>query len=144
MAAGFILICTAESVFAVVLLFLMTDTLLQVIQPLINSVSAYYVNKGINGILVQPEALVPLSYAAASYLLGGWLRDTVVSVILVAGFLMVTIISATVFSMPIIKEAAEEVCAKSLQDTPSHTISLGIQRKKNPSFSLLVDISILC
>ena len=54
--------------------------------------------------------------------------------ILVAGFLMITIISATVFSMPIIKEAAEEVCAKSLQDTPSHTISQESKEKESIIF----------
>ena len=100
--------------FAVVLLFLMTDTFLQVIQPLINSVSVYYVNKGINVDFGAARGIGSLSYAAASYLLGGLVERYGCSVILVAGFLMVTIISATVFSMPIIKEAAEEVCAKSL------------------------------
>ena len=119
---------------AVVLLFLMTDTLLQVIQPLINSVSVYYVNKGINVDFGAARGIGSLSYAAASYLLGGLVERYGCSVILVAGFLMVTIISATVFSMPIIKEAAEEVCAKSLQDTPSHTISQESKEKESIIF----------
>lgn len=120
--------------FAVVLLFLMTDTLLQVIQPLINSVSVYYVNKGINVDFGAARGIGSLSYAAASYLLGGLVERYGCSVILVAGFLMITIISATVFSMPIIKETAEEVCAKSLQDTPSHTISQESKEKESIIF----------
>lgn len=120
--------------FAVVLLFLMTDTLLQVIQPLINSVSVYYVNKGINVDFGAARGIGSLSYAAASYLLEGLVERYGCSVILVAGFLMITIISATVFSMPIIKEAAEEVCAKSLQDTPSHTISQESKEKESIFF----------
>ena len=120
--------------FAVVLLFLMTDTLLQVIQPLINSVSVYYVNKGINVDFGAARGIGSLSYAAASYLLGGLVERYGCSVILVAGFLMVAIISATVFSMPIIREVAEEVCAKSLQDTPSHTISQESKEKESIIF----------
>lgn len=119
---------------AVVLLFLMTDTLLQVIQPLINSVSVYYVNKGINVDFGAARGIGSLSYAAASYLLGGLVERYGCSVILFAGFLMVTIISATVFSMPIIKEAAEEACAKFLQGTPSQTISQETNEKESIIF----------
>ena len=91
--------------FAVVLLFLMTDTLLQVIQPLINSVSVYYVNRGVNVDFGAARGIGSLSYAAASYLLGGLVENYGCSMILFAGILMVLVICITVFSMPIIKDA---------------------------------------
>lgn len=108
----------------------MTDTLLQVIQPLINSVSVYYVNKGINVDFGAARGVGSLSYAAASYLLGGLVERYGCSVILVAGFLMVTIISATVFSMPIIKEAAGRSMCKILAGYPFSYHITGIQRKR--------------
>lgn len=55
---------------AVAVLFLLTDTFLQVIQPLINSVSVYYVNQGVSVDFGAARGIGSLSYAAASYILG--------------------------------------------------------------------------
>ncbi len=77
-----------------------------------------------------------LSYAAASYLLGGLVERYGCSVILFAGFLMVTIISATVFSMPIIKEAAEEAGCKIFAEYPFSYHITGIQEKESIIFFL--------
>ena len=90
---------------AVALIFLLTDTLLQVIQPLINSVSVYYVNQGVNVDFGAARGIGSLSYALASYLLGGLVENYGCSMILFAGILMVLVICITVFSMPIIKDA---------------------------------------
>ena len=83
----------------------LTDTLLQVIQPLINSVSVYYVNQGVNVDFGAARGIGSLSYALASYLLGGLVENYGCSMILFAGILMVLVICITVFSMPIIKDA---------------------------------------
>ena len=101
-------------------------------------------------ILVQPEALVPSPTLLPLIYLGGWLRDYGCSVILVAGFLMVTNHQCiTVFSMPIIKEAVfsdRSIVQNPCSDTPSHTHITGqsVQRKRIHHFLSLVDISILC
>ena len=82
------------------MIFLLTDTLLQVIQPLINSVSVYYVNQGVNVDFGAARGIGSLSYALASYLLGGLVENYGCSMILFAGILMVLVICITVFSMP--------------------------------------------
>lgn len=120
--------------FAVILLFLMTDTFLQVIQPLINSVSVYYVNKGINVDFGAARGIGSLSYAAASYVLGILVEKYGCSMILFAGFLMVAIITIVVFSMPIIKEAAE-TSAESSQVVSPHTVSEKEEKESILSFA---------
>ena len=91
---------------AVAVLFLLTDTFLQVIQPLINSVSVYYVNQGVSVDFGAARGVGSLSYAAASYILGIAVERFGTKSILMAGMLVVLIMLVTVLSMPVLSSSA--------------------------------------
>lgn len=91
---------------AVAVLFLLTDTFLQVIQPLINSVSVYYVNQGVSVDFGAARGIGSLSYAAASYILGIAVERFGTKSILMAGMLVVLIMLMTVLSMPVLSSSA--------------------------------------
>lgn len=91
---------------AVAVLFLLTDTFLQVIQPLINSVSVYYVNQGVSVDFGAARGIGSLSYAAASYILGIAVEKFGTKSILMMGMLVVLIMLVTVLSMPVLSSSA--------------------------------------
>ena len=91
---------------AVAVLFLLTDTFLQVIQPLINSVSVYYVNQGVSVDFGAARGIGSLSYAAASYILGIAVERFGTKSILMAGMLVVLSMLMTVLSMPVLSSSA--------------------------------------
>lgn len=91
---------------AVAVLFLLTDTFLQVIQPLINSVSVYYVNQGVSVDFGAARGIGSLSYAAASYILGIAVEKFGTRSVLMAGILVVLIMLVTVLSMPVLSSSA--------------------------------------
>ena len=93
---------------AVAVLFLLTDTFLQVIQPLINSVSVYYVNQGVSVDFGAARGIGSLSYAAASYILGIVVEKFGTKSILLAGILVVLLILVTVLSMPVLSSSAAQ------------------------------------
>ena len=91
---------------AVAVLFLLTDTFLQVIQPLINSVSVYYVNQGVSVDFGSARGIGSLSYAAASYILGIVVEKFGTRSILMAGILVALVLLVTVLSMPVLSSSA--------------------------------------
>ena len=91
---------------AVAVLFLLTDTFLQVIQPLVNSVSVYYVNQGVSVDFGAARGIGSLSYAAASYVLGIAVEKFGTRSILVAGILVALVLLITVLSMPVLSSSA--------------------------------------
>ena len=91
---------------AVAVLFLLTDTFLQVIQPLINSVSVYYVNQGVSVDFGAARGIGSLSYASASYILGIAVEKFGTKSILMTGMLVVLIMLVTVLSMPVLSSSA--------------------------------------
>ena len=91
---------------AVAVLFLLTDTFLQVIQPLINSVSVYYVNQGVSVDFGSARGIGSLSYAAASYILGIVVEKFGTRSILMAGILVALVLLVTVQSMPVLSSSA--------------------------------------
>ena len=103
---------------AVAVLFLLTDTFLQVIQPLINSVSVYYVNQGVSVDFGAARGVGSLSYAAASYILGIVVERFGTKSILMAGMLVVLIMLVTVLSMPVLSSSA---ALKSNQKQPEQS-----------------------
>lgn len=90
---------------AVAVLFLLTDTFLQVIQPLINSVSVYYVNQGVSVDFGSARGIGSLSYAAASYILGIVVEKFGTRSILMAGILVALVLLVTVLSMPVLSSS---------------------------------------
>ena len=91
---------------AVAVLFLLTDTFLQVIQPLINSVSVYYVNQGVSVDFGAARGIGSLSYAAASYILGIVVEKFGTRSILMAGILVALVLLVTVLYMPVLSSSA--------------------------------------
>ena len=91
---------------AVAVLFLLTDTFLQVIQPLVNSVSVYYVNQGVSVDFGAARGIGSLSYAATSYVLGITVERFGTRSILVAGILVALVLLVTVLSMPVLSSSA--------------------------------------
>ncbi|RHU84463.1 MFS transporter [Clostridiaceae bacterium OM08-6BH] len=91
---------------AVAALFLLTDTFLQVIQPLINSVNVYYVNQGVSVDFGSARGIGSLSYAAASYILGIVVEKFGTRSILMAGILVALVLLVTVLSMPVLSSSA--------------------------------------
>ena len=91
---------------AVAVLFLLTDTFLQVIQPMINSVSVYYVNQGVSVDFGSARGIGSLSYAAASYILGIVVEKFGTRSILMAGILVALVLLVTVLSMPVLSSSA--------------------------------------
>ena len=91
---------------AVAVLFLLTDTFLQVIQPLINSVSVYYVNQGVSVDFGAARGIGSLSYAAASYILGIVVEKFGTRSILMAGILVALVLLVTILSMPVLSSSA--------------------------------------
>ena len=91
---------------AVAVLFLLTDTFLQVIQPLINSVSVYYVNQGVSVDFGSARGIGSLSYAAASYILGIVVEKFGTRSILMAGILVALVLLVTILSMPVLSSSA--------------------------------------
>ena len=91
---------------AVAVLFLLTDTFLQVIQPLINSVSVYYVNQGVSVDFGSARGIGSLSYAAVSYVLGIVVEKFGTRSILMAGILVALVLLVTVLSMPVLSSSA--------------------------------------
>lgn len=91
---------------AVAVLFLLTDTFLQVIQPLINSVSVYYVNQGVSVDFGSARGIGSLSYAVASYILGIVVEKFGTRSILMAGILVALVLLVTILSMPVLSSSA--------------------------------------
>ena len=91
---------------AVAVLFLLTDTFLQVIQPLINSVSVYYVNQGVSVDFGSARGIGSLSYAGVSYVLGIVVEKFGTRSILMAGILVALVLLVTVLSMPVLSSSA--------------------------------------
>lgn len=113
---------------AVAALFLLTDTLLQVVQPLINSVSVYYLNHGISVDFGMARGIGSVSYAAASALLGILIKRYDTSVIPLLGILLLLVVVLTVSALPILKDeqiiSAESTESKANAGKPSDTESM--------------------
>lgn len=92
--------------FAIAACFLLTDTLLQVIQPLVNSVSVYYVNRGVSVDFGISRGVGSLSYAAASSILGILVTTWGTDSIIFMGFLFLLLIVLVLLSLPLVQENA--------------------------------------
>lgn len=101
--------------------FLLTDTFLQVTQPLVNSVSIYYVNQGISVDFGIARGVGSISYAAASSALGYLIERKGADVIILAGLLFLAIIILALLSMPVLKEEGNN--AHSAPENSADTVS---------------------
>ena len=67
---------TPDILWPVAILFVCTNALLQVLQPLVNSVSIYYINRGVNVDFGIARGIGSLLYAVCSSILGALVAQT--------------------------------------------------------------------
>lgn len=99
--------CMNGVIIGIVLSFLIINTLLQVMQPLINSISMYYVNHGVYVDFGIGRGVGSASYAVAASFLGILIDRYYGLAIMAVGCLVFAIMLFTLLSMPVMKEVKE-------------------------------------
>lgn len=120
--------------FAVAACFLLTDTFLQVVQPLVNSVSVYYVNRGVSVDFGISRAVGSLSYAAASSFLGILVTKLGADSIIFMGVLLLLSVVLILLSLPLIQG---NTSAQQKTETPKESIFHFFARYKRFTVALL-------
>lgn len=120
--------------FAVAACFLLTDTFLQVVQPLVNSVSVYYVNRGVSVDFGISRAVGSLSYAAASSFLGILVTKLGANSIIFMGVLLLLFVVLILLSLPLIQG---NTSAQQKTETPKESIFHFFARYKRFTVALL-------
>lgn len=99
--------CMSKMVPGIVLSFLIVNMLLQVVQPLINSISLYYVNHGIYVNFGIGRGVGSASYAVAASFLGILIGRYYGLAIMAVGCLSFAVMFVTLISMPVVKDPNE-------------------------------------
>lgn len=107
----FLLCIIPNMLLAVAFVFLLTDTLLQVLQPLINSISVYYLNQGVQVNFGIARGIGSVSYAAASWLLGILIERFGTGTIPGMGIVLMLLMLFTVSSLPLLSETQSKETA---------------------------------
>lgn len=143
MIASIVLLLLVPNVFFFVfLLFVVADALLQVLQPLLNSLSIYYVNAGINVDFGIARGVGSLSFAVMSSLLGVLCDRFGADASMIAAVVLLVAVFCLVLSMPVIRQAEQEKVRVS-DDNPRETLSLTAFLLRYRSFSLVLVASVL-
>lgn len=95
--------CMSGFLLGITVSFLVTNTMLQVMQPLINSISMYYVNRGVYVDFGIGRGIGSASYAVASTFLGILIDKYYGLAVVVSGCLILAVMILTLFTMPIMK-----------------------------------------
>ena len=99
--------CMSKMVPGIVLSFLIVNMLLQMVQPLINSISLYYVNHGIYVDFGIGRGVGSASYAVAASFLGILIGRYYGLAIMAVGCLSFAVMFVTLISMPVVKDPNE-------------------------------------
>lgn len=143
MIASIVLLLLVPKVFFLVfLLFVVADALLQVLQPLLNSLSIYYVNAGINVDFGIARGVGSLSFAVMSSLLGVLCDRFGADASMIAAVVLLVAVFCLVLSMPVIRQAEQEKVRAS-DDNPRETLSLTAFLLRYRRFSLVLVASVL-
>lgn len=143
MIASIVLLLLVPNVFFFVfLLFVVADALLQVLQPLLNSLSIYYVNAGINVDFGIARGVGSLSFAVMSSMLGVLCDRFGADASMIAAVVLLVAVFCLVLSMPVIKQAEQEKVRVS-DDNPRETLSLTAFLLRYRCFSLVLVASVL-
>lgn len=102
-----LLFFTSNFFIATAALFVLTNAVSQTVQPLINAVSFYYINRGANMNFGLPRSMGSMAYAIVSTILGYLVEDYGSNVIIGAGIIIFAIIAIALFSMPKVLENTE-------------------------------------
>lgn len=141
-AAIVLLLLVPKVFFLVFLLFVVADALLQVLQPLLNSLSIYYVNAGINVDFGIARGVGSLSFAVMSSLLGVLCDRFGADASMIAAVVLLVAVFCLVLSMPVIRQAEQEKVRAS-DDNPRETLSLTAFLLRYRRFSLVLVASVL-
>lgn len=143
MIASIVLLLLVPNVFFFVfLLFVVADALLQVLQPLLNSLSIYYVNAGINVDFGIARGVGSLSFAVMSSMLGVLCDRFGADASMIAAVVLLVAVFCLVLSMPAIRQAEQEKVRVS-DDNPRETLSLTAFLLRYRRFSLVLVASVL-
>lgn len=94
-----------DRILPVAALFIIADALLQVLQPLVNSVSVYYINRGVNVDFGIARGIGSLCYAIISSVLGALIARSGSSIILAVGSILLAVMIILLCRMPVYKGA---------------------------------------
>lgn len=141
-AAIVLLLLVPKVFFLVFLLFVVADALLQVLQPLLNSLSIYYVNAGINVDFGIARGVGSLSFAVMSSMLGVLCDRFGADASMIAAVVLLVAVFCLVLSMPVIRQAEQEKVRVS-DDNPRETLSLTAFLMRYRRFSLVLVASVL-
>lgn len=101
-----LLLFSSNIFIATAALFVLTNALSQTVQPLLNAVSFYYINRGVTMNFGLPRSMGSMSYAIVSTLIGYLVEIYGTNVILIVGVVLFAIIAITLYIMPKIDETA--------------------------------------
>lgn len=133
----FFLYLIPNMLLAVTALFLLTDTLLQVLQPLVNSISVYYLNQGVQVNFGAARGVGSVSYAAASWFLGILIEKCGTGVVPAMGIVLTLVMLLTVSSLPLMKpKQREEIISVHKKSEDGGTIRVFL--KKYSRFSVVL------
>ena len=125
-----LLFFTGNIFIATMALFVLTNTVSQTVQPLINSISFYYINRGVDMNFGLPRSMGSMSYAIVSTIIGYLVEDYGSNVILIFGVVIFAIIGITVAVMPrVVKPYVTE------QEATDDKVSSAPGAKKESIFS---------
>lgn len=130
-AVGFVaLYFVPNPLLAVGVVFVLTYAVIQVIMPLTNAVSMYYVNRGISVNFSLARGIGSVFYAVLSIVLGKLTVSMGTDVLLIVGLALVAVLAAMLLAMPDFKELSEkggQPCAEKVAD--DHESLLGFAGK---------------
>lgn len=95
-----------DEILPVAVLFVLGDALLQILQPMVNSVSVYYINRGIAVDFGIARGIGSLAYAVAAAVLGTLIAQTGSKIVLVMGMVLLAVIIAVLYKMPVFESCA--------------------------------------
>lgn len=130
-AVGFVaLYFVPNPLLAVGVVFVLTYAVIQVIMPLTNAVSMYYVNRGISVNFSLARGIGSVFYAVLSIVLGKLTVSMGTDVLLIVGLALAAVLAAMLLAMPDFKELSGkdgQPCAEKFAD--DHESLLGFAGK---------------
>lgn len=128
-----LLFFTSNFFIATAALFVLTNAVSQTVQPLINAVSFYYINRGAYINFGLPRSMGSMAYAIVSTIIGYLVEGYGSNVIIGAGVIIFAIIAVALYSMPkVLDDANCEVMSTNNKIVSSEsTIKAGNENKES-------------
>ena len=144
MVLAILLLLLLPDVFVLIfLLYVIADALLQVLQPLLNSLSIYYVNAGINVDFGIARGMGSLSFAVMSSVLGVMCDKFGANVSMISAILLLIAVFCLVLSMPVIKACDEQKRDKASNQSSKQKMGIVSFLMHYKRFSMVLFASVL-